>query len=165
MSKQKALFLDLDGTIIETKSGKVFPINKYDWKFIEGVPEKIKEFSDNGFLIFIITNQGGVQFVNKKIGKTYTTRRNIISKLEDIIEELNNKGCKVEDYRISWSIKETCRTRKPHTGMYESIRLEYGLINETISYMVGDLLSDEEFASNCNLNFIWAKDFINFKLK
>jgi len=51
----------LDGTIIVTQSGKVFPIDTNDWKI--GSPEvtkTIRTLSNDGYKIVIFTNQGGI---------------------------------------------------------------------------------------------------------
>ena len=43
---EKIFIFDLDHTIIEPKSGKVFPVNEYDWKFINNIIQsKINELS------------------------------------------------------------------------------------------------------------------------
>ena len=59
MNKKKILFIDLDGTLIHTASGKTFPEGVWDMKFDFEVLDKIKEY---GFkAICIITNQGGIE--------------------------------------------------------------------------------------------------------
>lgn len=68
-AKQPYLIMDLDGTIIETKSGKAFPENKDDWKFREGVLDAIEIYCHNHYFeLAIITNQGGIEkgFVDPK---------------------------------------------------------------------------------------------------
>lgn len=60
MSLQIAAF-DLDGTIITTQSGKVFPTNPQDWKLnFSQIPGKLKQLLEDGFKIVIITNQAGL---------------------------------------------------------------------------------------------------------
>jgi len=54
----KILFLDLDGTVRETKSGATFINKPDDQKLIEGVQETISNY--DGWRIIGITNQGGV---------------------------------------------------------------------------------------------------------
>ena len=70
----KIAAFDLDYTLIKTKSGKLFPINKDDWKYLyDNIPEKLKELFDDNFTIVIITNQMGIskgkldksEFLNK----------------------------------------------------------------------------------------------------
>ena len=63
---KKILFIDLDGTIIKTNSGKVFPTDVTDFKFRKEVLDKIKTI-DGLKYIFIVTNQGGIPEYVKKL--------------------------------------------------------------------------------------------------
>lgn len=57
----KILALDLDGTIVKTKSGATFPQDTSDWVFWdEKVPEKLQKWQKKGFNLVIFTNQGGI---------------------------------------------------------------------------------------------------------
>ncbi|KAI9561889.1 hypothetical protein GHT06_012851 [Daphnia sinensis] len=59
--KSKIAAFDLDGTIITTQSGKVFPTNSQDWKLnFSQIPGKLKQLLEDGFKIVIITNQAGL---------------------------------------------------------------------------------------------------------
>lgn len=58
----KIASFDIDDTIIKTKSGKPFAIDKNDWTFLHDcVSKKIHEFHDMGFKIVFITNQHGLK--------------------------------------------------------------------------------------------------------
>ena len=51
---------DMDNTIIKTKSGKRFPINKNDWTWLfDNVPNILKNISKTHTII-IFTNQNGL---------------------------------------------------------------------------------------------------------
>lgn len=52
---------DLDGTIITTQSGKVFPKDCNDWKIsFNEVPGKLKNLLNDGYKIVFLTNQAGI---------------------------------------------------------------------------------------------------------
>ena len=51
--------MDMDGTIIETKSGETFPTNPDDWKFKPHILNAIRYFMDKDWMLVIITNQAG----------------------------------------------------------------------------------------------------------
>ncbi|XP_030369490.1 uncharacterized protein F21D5.5 [Scaptodrosophila lebanonensis] len=52
---------DMDGTIIKTLSGNVFPKNTDDWQIIfPEVPQKLQRLYRDGFKICFFTNQGGI---------------------------------------------------------------------------------------------------------
>lgn len=52
----------MDGTIITTQSGRVFPANTQDWKLLfSQIPGKIKQLKEEGYKIVFITNQAGMK--------------------------------------------------------------------------------------------------------
>ncbi|XP_055850851.1 uncharacterized protein F21D5.5 [Episyrphus balteatus] len=60
-SSAKIAGYDMDGTIITTKSGNVFPKNTEDWQIIyPEVPSKLKKLIEDGYKICFFTNQGGI---------------------------------------------------------------------------------------------------------
>lgn len=80
---QKVLLCDLDGTLIETKSGKTFPVDENDWKFKEWIKEAIQEY--NPRYIFIISNQGGI------VGG-FVDEIKFLAKLDTIMDEIRTWG-------------------------------------------------------------------------
>ncbi|XP_013389083.1 bifunctional polynucleotide phosphatase/kinase [Lingula anatina] len=74
---------DLDGTIITTNSGRVFPINIGDWKILyPEVPGKLKKLLADGFKVVFFTNQSG-------ISKGKMTEQEFQRKVENITSKLN----------------------------------------------------------------------------
>lgn len=147
----KALFLDLDGTIIETKSDSEFPINVLDWKFKEGILNKIKKYYDSSFNIVIVSNQGGIQ-LGYLVEKEFNDKLSIIvEQIEKHIEgSINYAYCKD---MISYY-------RKPNPGMAYKFALELQL-NLRESIMVGDREEDNGFAKNAYIGtFFTIDDFL-----
>jgi bifunctional polynucleotide phosphatase/kinase len=148
-TKQIYLF-DLDYTLIKTKSGKKFPIDKDDWvELYPDIPEKIKQL-DN-CLIGIISNQKGL--------KTQTQIDDWIYKLESIAKII----------KIDFVFGSICddRYRKPLPGSIEFIKEQ--IINvdwecvlaKNKIYYIGDAFgrkddfsdTDIKFATNCEFKF------------
>ena len=58
--KNKCLALDLNGTVIEPKTGVLFSEYETGWKFKKGILPKIREYYEEGYYLFIITSQAGI---------------------------------------------------------------------------------------------------------
>jgi len=56
--KEKMASFDYDWTIVNPKDGKTFPSSIDDWIWLyPGVPEKIKQYYEDGYMIVVFTNQ------------------------------------------------------------------------------------------------------------
>lgn len=99
---------DLEGTIIKTKSGEIFPEGKEDWEFWspEVVP-KLKELHEQGKKIVVVSNQGGV-----KIG--CISLEEIQGKVDDIQKETGVP-------MLVMIITEPGYNRKPNFGSWETM--------------------------------------------
>lgn len=70
----------MDGTLIVTQSGKVFPTDYKDWKInCPEVTKSLRQLSNDDYKIVIFTNQGGIG--SKKVNEDLFKQ-----KVENIIE-------------------------------------------------------------------------------
>eukprot|EP00727_Mastigamoeba_balamuthi_P012218 m51a1_g7619 putative dna 3 phosphatase (427) ;mRNA; f:291908-293800 len=77
---------DMDDTLIETKSGKVFATNRGDWQWLYScVPAKLRQLSSEGKRLAIFTNQSGI---NGTGGYDTSKERAVCGKIEDTIAGL-----------------------------------------------------------------------------
>jgi bifunctional polynucleotide phosphatase/kinase len=145
---------DMDGTIIKTKSGKVFPKDKNDWVFLlDDIPHKLNEISKTKTII-IFSNQMGIS-----TGKT---------KEEDIIFKVTSIQSKLNIPFIFLASKEDDINRKPRPGMFNFIESELEIkINNKDSFYVGDMAgrkkdkddTDLKFALNNKLKFYTPEEY------
>lgn len=119
---------DMDGTLITTRSGKVFPTDMHDWKMAGGtVVPTVKAKHNDGYKIVIFTNQAG-------ISSQKTSVTDIKKKIENIIETL---GVPVQAFIATGD----SFFRKPMTGMWQTLceHKNNGIpIDIQRSYYVGD---------------------------
>jgi len=149
LNKQKAIFLDRDGTI-NKDVGFLRKID--DFELIEGVTQAIKKINQSGFLAIVITNQpviarGEMSFeelemVHKKM-ETLLGREGAF--LDDIFFCPHHPDAGFSGERKELKIKCTCR--KPAPGLIFRARDKYN-IDLSQSYMIGDSKTDEEVAIN-----------------
>uniref|UniRef100_T1J499 PNK FHA domain-containing protein n=1 Tax=Strigamia maritima TaxID=126957 RepID=T1J499_STRMM len=156
---------DLDGTIIRTKSGKVFPKDFDDWKILcPEVKSKLKKLHDNHSKIVFFTNQ-------KSLGQLQGSIVGFKRKIENIVKELNLP------IQVFVSMGNGIY-RKPALGMWEHLleRANDDIpVNLNDSFYVGDAagreakwalgkkkdfsVSDRLFAINAGLKFYTPEEF------
>lgn len=119
---------DMDGTLISTQSGKVFPTNMDDWKLAYGtVVTTLKSKYNDGFKVVIFTNQAGVTSGKTKIPDIKKKIENIIKALSVPVQAFVATG-------------DNC-FRKPLTGMWQALcdHKNDGIpVDVGQSYFVGD---------------------------
>lgn len=143
----KAIFLDLDGTLIKTKSGKNFPINSDDWEFISGILPIIRSYSDKGYIPIIVSNQGGIEAGHIDpilFDEKFDRVRNEIA--EYIGSAVNGSYCPFLDKNNYY--------RKPNPGMAYNMALKLTLSLRD-SIMVGSDESDRKFARNAYIGIYY----------
>ena len=167
----RIMFMDLDGTIIETKSGETFPIDTHDWQFKEGVLEKIRQYIEKGFQLCIVTNQAGIEkgFVKplEFREKLNEIKKNIAVYLKEDYEQYHSflgfpsKGIIASFVADSMGSK----FRKPnHNWVYEA----FPTLDYDKSFMVGDASgleesfsdSDAKFAANLGIQYLDINQFL-----
>lgn len=156
-NKQKAIFLDRDGTI-NKYVGFLRDIN--DFELIDGVGEAIKKINGSGYLAIVVTNQP----VIARGEVTFQGLREIHDKMETLLGEEGayldgiyfcphhpHKGFEGEIPELKFD----CDCRKPKTGMLKEAAENFN-INLSESWIVGDGETDVLCGQNagCKTAFI-----------
>jgi D-glycero-D-manno-heptose 1,7-bisphosphate phosphatase len=157
----KALFLDLDHTLIRPRDGRRFPHDKNDWVFLPRVIDFVARHFDRGEKIIIITNQGG-------ISAGFHSRVDIESKLAEVsrIMTLSMAGPDYSKFRFQVayyfcsSNDKTDPNRKPNPGMIYRAAAEHG-IDLPSSLFVGDRDIDRQAAEAAGVPFCHIDDFLD----
>jgi len=152
--KTKALFLDRDG-IINVDHGYVS--KREDFEFVEGIFALVKEFSNAGYLIFVVTNQSG-------IGRGYYSEEDFTLLSNWMVEAFKKQALKIEKvYYCPHTPEDKCHCRKPQTGMIEQALADYP-VDLADSWLIGDKQSDIDLALNAEIGnsiYIGNKDITN----
>ena len=156
-NKQKAIFLDRDGTINKYVG---FLRNIDDFELIDGVSEAIKLVNQSGYLAIIVTNQpviarGEVSW--EELNEIHKKMETLLGKDGAYIDGIYicphhpDKGFEGErpEYKFD------CDCRKPKPGLFFQAAKEFN-IDITKSYMIGDsnndiLAGNEAGCLNCYL--------------
>lgn len=164
ITNKSVLFFDLDGTIINTISGKTFPAGVWDMEIDLRVLSTLDKLKPA--YVFIVSNQGGVGrgFVNQKsfAAKFEYIKRAIFDYLGDNSIIVDGMYCTNDDKANEY--------RKPNTAMLETLLRKYSILNakETM-LMVGDASgkpgdfsdSDKKTAKNFGIDYLDVEDFIS----
>lgn len=164
--KQKAIFLDRDGTI-NKYVGFLTDIDQFE--LIEGVSEAIKMINESGYLAIVVTNQP------------------VIARGEVSLEELDQIHCKMETLlgqagayvdaiyycphhphkgyageRPEYKIE--CNCRKPKPGLLLQAARDYN-IDLSKSWMIGDGQNDVDAGINAGCNVCLVGEYEDKRCK
>lgn len=137
--KNKALFLDRDGTI-NIDYGYVYRYE--DFHFIDGVFELVATAKDLGYLVIIVTNQSG-------IGRGYYTESDFYILMDWVRSQFERQGGSIDavyfcpdhpDYGKGIYRRDTIM-RKPRPGMLLKAAQDWN-IDLSQSILVGDSETD-----------------------
>jgi len=137
-----AAFLDRDGVINKDKK-YLYKICDFEW--IEGAKESIKYLNENGYFVFVVTNQSG-------IAKGYYNEKDVIALHDYINNELKNINAHIDEFFLSPYHPENTEDylhlshlRKPDTGMLDLAATKWP-IDKSKSFLIGDKDTDIECA-------------------
>jgi len=139
----RALFLDRDG-VINIEKNYLHKIE--DFEFVEGIFELCRYYVQQGYLIFVVTNQSG-------IARGYYDEEDFEKLTVWMKEQFKREGVQITHvYHCPHhpEISGPCRCRKPHPGMLVEADQRYH-IDMSQSLLVGDAERDIEAAINAGV--------------
>ena len=164
--KQKAVFLDRDGTINRTE-GFLTDINQME--LIEKTADAIKLFNNSGYLTIVITNQpviarGEVSF--EQLQEIHNKMETLLGKEGAYIDGLyycpHHPDSGFEGERPEY--KKACTCRKPEPGLIFQAAKDFN-IDISQSYMIGDDMRDTNAGTNagCRESILVDDNFTLFE--
>lgn len=151
-NKQKAIFLDRDGTINKYVG---FLRNIDDFELIEGVAEAIKLINQSGYLAIVVTNQPVIargEATWEELNEIHKKMATLLGKEGAYVDGIYicphhpDKGFEGErpEYKID------CDCRKPKPGLLLQAAKDFN-IDLSESYMIGDSRRDVEAGENAGV--------------
>ena len=151
MNVESIYMFDLDNTLIKTKSGKKFPINNSDWKFLyPEIPNKLSQYFQS--IIGIISNQKGLKNKNQI--------NDWMIKIKNIINGLN------VHFVFASILDDRFRKPLPNSWNYIQEQILYNIDINSLKtknkiYYIGDAFgrpndfsdTDIKYAINCEFKF------------
>jgi len=154
VSKYKLIIFDLDGTLVETRTGSVCRTRPDDWLFKAGVTTACLRLRKQGVQLAIATNQGAVAFgylQEEAVRREVFRAANAIG-VSAVAMCFTHPQATLERYR------ELDPRRKPGPGMLQEIMSRSGA-DPSQTLMVGDRPEDKAAAAAADVAFAWAHEF------
>lgn len=132
---KKAIFLDRDG-VINSNRGRYYTWKAEDLIINPGVIETLKSIKERGYMLFVITNQGGIsrgQYTREDVDAFHLHLNAILEKEEASVDAFY--------YCPHHNEHENCLCRKPQPLMIQKAVAQFN-INQGESWMIGDSSRD-----------------------
>lgn len=142
----KAVFLDRDGVINADLLDYTWKIS--DFRILDGVFEACREFIRRGYLIVVITNQGG-------IAKGLYTHGDVDRLHDHMKAKFSGHGIEITEvyYCPHHDSTGKCLCRKPGSLLVEKALARFG-INPSLSIFIGDRDRDIQAAAGAGVKGI-----------
>lgn len=161
-NKQKAIFLDRDGTINKYVG---FLRDKSEFELLDGVPEAIRTFHGLGYLVIVVTNQPVIargEVSVQELDEIHMKMETLLGQKGAYIDGLYycphhpDKGFDGEII----SLKVDCNCRKPKPGMLLQAAKDFN-IDLSLSWMIGDSEIDIEAGKKAGCKTCYLGDKFN----
>ena len=151
----KIIFLDRDGVINEYPGDYQYVTTWKDFHFLPKVTTSLKRLSDNGYKIFIVSNQAGVS-------KGIFSQEALDNITQNMLKEIKDSGVKIEAvYYCIHRDEDNCSCRKPRTGL---IDMAFNSLKKTNKenfencFFIGDTMRDIQTgkAAGCKAILVYS---------
>src|SRR3989304_3687982 len=146
----KAVFLDRDG-VINMERGD-YTCRLEDFKFVPGIFENLKKLQEAGFLLIVVSNQGG-------IAKNRFTQKDVETLHDYMVKSFKKHNINLAEvyYCPHHPSTGNCICRKPDSLMLEKAMARFA-INPAKACFIGDRDRDMEAGKKAGLKTIKIAD-------
>ncbi|MBA3547354.1 MAG: HAD-IIIA family hydrolase [Nannocystis sp.] len=150
----KGVLLDVDGTLRKTISGEIFPRSPEDVELLPGRRERLQRFVDEGYQLFLVSNQSGVASGTLSKADAEAAFARTVELLGLPVTEI--AYCPHPAFPVG------CFCRKPLPGLGVALIQRHRLAREHL-IMVGDMDSDRDFARSLGVRYVDVDEFFAVK--
>jgi D-sedoheptulose 7-phosphate isomerase len=147
----KIVFLDRDGVINQYPGDADYVKSWEEFVFLPKVKDALKKLNDNGFKIFVISNQAGVS-------KGIYSREALDFITNNMLQELNKDNIHIDGvYYCIHRQEKNCPCRKPKTGLIDNALEKIKKSNFDscdMCYFIGDTIQDVQTGKVAGLKTI-----------
>lgn len=142
----KAVFLDRDG-VLNREIGR-YLTHVDEFELLPGVPEVLSKLKEQGYLLIVISNQGG-------IAKGVVSQAEVVAMFEKLDRLLKARGVALDAwfYCPHHPDVSECHCRKPGSLLFEQAIAQFD-IDPARSFMIGDRDRDLEAAAKVGVRGI-----------
>lgn len=131
LKPKKIIILDRDG-VINKKPARADYVKKWEeFEFLPGAIEAVRILNENGFIVFVVTNQAGIA----RELMTESDLKNIHNRMKSEMESENAHIERIYYCPHGWD--DGCDCRKPRPGMFHQIARDYH-VDLTKCIFIGD---------------------------
>ncbi len=128
---KRFVFLDRDGTLNKRPPKACYVEKPEEFIWLDGAKEAVKKLNDNGYLVFIVSNQPG-------IARGRLTEESLDAIHTKMKIELEECGAHIDEiYYCPHNWDDGCDCRKPRPGLLYRAQREYSL-NLRQGFLIGD---------------------------
>jgi D-glycero-D-manno-heptose 1,7-bisphosphate phosphatase len=146
----RTVFLDRDGILNEKMPEGEYVTRWEDFHVLAGVPQALRRLNEEGLRVVVVTNQRG-------IARGLYTLADVEGIHAKFQQQLHSAGAHIDAMFICPHDKDKCNCRKPLPGLFDQAVAQFPSITPATSVMIGDSLSDVEFARRLGMAAIFIQ--------
>lgn len=148
----RIVFLDRDGVINQYPGDSEYVKSWDEFHFLPKVKPALKKLAENGFKLFVVSNQAGVS-------KGLYSQKNLDLITNNMLKELSDSAVQISGvFYCIHRPEDNCSCRKPKTGMVEKaiekLKKQGNPVEIEKSFFIGDTIRDIETGRNIGLKTI-----------
>jgi D-glycero-D-manno-heptose 1,7-bisphosphate phosphatase len=146
----ETIFLDRDGVLNRKMPEGEYVRSLADFHVLAGVPEAIAQLNQQKKRVLVASNQRGVALGLYTLGTLHAIH-------EEFQQQLARADAHIDGFFVCPHDKNSCECRKPRPGLFLQAQKRFPALTAARSLMIGDSLSDIEFAKNLGMKAIFIE--------